>query len=216
MSIASTRPSGRPRSTQWRWPRRAAALPCLVRIPEIAAAPIGQTLDLGFAGVVVPHVKTADIASAALDAAKYGRGARGFSPSTRAGHYGALPAAAYRAAADRESSVWCQIEDESALAQLDAIAAIEDIDCLFLGRADLAQSLKVESQSDPKVVEAVALTAAAGRRHGRTIGIFINDTAEIPQLLELGITVFVYGSDQSLIRAQGQRIRTELTALAPK
>lgn len=190
---------------------RAAALPTLVRVPEIAPAAIGQALDLGFSGVVIPHVKGVDTASAALDAAKYARGARGFSPSTRAGNFGALASSDYRATADSETSVWCQIEDQSALAQLDAIAAIDDVDCLFLGRADLAQSLNVESQSHPLVAEAVAATAAAGVRHGRAVGIFISDVAEVPDLLALGITVFVCGSDQSLLRAQGRKIRNDLT-----
>jgi 2-keto-3-deoxy-L-rhamnonate aldolase RhmA len=189
----------------------AASLPCLVRIPEVASVPIGQALDMGFAGIVAPHVKSAGIAGTALDAAKYARGARGFSPSTRAGGYGAAGAAAYRAQADQTSSLWCQIEDKEALAQLDAIAAVDDIDCLFLGRADLAQSLGVESQSDPKVVEAITATVAAGRRHGRTVGIYVGDTAEIAGLLTLGITVFVCGSDQSLMRAQGLRVRREFT-----
>ena len=190
---------------------RAAALPCLVRIPEAGGPKIRQALDMGFAGIVAPHVKSPEIAETLLDGAKYARGARGFSPSTRAGRYGAL-GARYRADADRASSVWCQIEDEAALSQLDAIAAIDEIDCLFLGRMDLAQSLKVDDPNDPKVAEAVAATAAAGRRHGRTVGIFINDTAEVAAFRALGISVFVYGSDQSLIRAQGQRIHKEVAA----
>ena len=192
---------------------KAAALPCLARVPELSATAIGQVLDLGLAGVMVPHVASAGAARAALAAAKYGLGERGFSPSTRAAHYGNVEPRAYRDAADRESSVWCQIEDVAALAQLDAIAAVEEIDCLFLGRADLALSLKVDSQKDRKVVEAVAMTAEAGRRHGRTVGIFIGDTAEIPELLALGITVFVCGSDQSFLLAQGRRIRAEFANL---
>jgi 2-keto-3-deoxy-L-rhamnonate aldolase RhmA len=188
---------------------KAAALPCLVRVPELSASAIGQVLDLGLAGVMVPHIASADAAHTALTAAKYGLGQRGFSPSTRAANYGNVEPKAYRDAADRESSVWCQIEDAAALTQLDAIAAVEQIDCLFLGRADLALSLKVDSQKDRKVVEAVAATAEAGRRHGRAVGIFIGDTAEIPELLALGITVFVCGSDQSFLMAQGRRVRAE-------
>jgi 2-keto-3-deoxy-L-rhamnonate aldolase RhmA len=191
---------------------RGAGFPCLVRIPELAGAIVSQVLDVGLSGIMVPHVKDVATATAALSAAKYSYGERGFSPSTRAGRYGALDAGAYRAAADRESSVWCQIEDAAALSQLDAIAAVEEIDCLFLGRADLALSLKVESQKDRKVVEAVAATAAAGRRHNRAVGIYISDTAEVPELLALGITVFVCGSDQSYLIAQGRRLRAELSA----
>jgi 2-keto-3-deoxy-L-rhamnonate aldolase RhmA len=73
-------------------------------------------------------------------------------------------------------------------------------------------SLGVDSQRDPKVVAAVQATAQAGRRHSRTVGIFIGDTGEIPDLLALGITVFVCGSDQSFMLAQGRRVRNDVSA----
>jgi 2-keto-3-deoxy-L-rhamnonate aldolase RhmA len=191
---------------------RAGGLTCLVRMPDHAAAPIGQVLDLGADGVLMPHVKTAQSAQQVLTAAKYSFGARGFAPSTRAGGYGAPDAAAYRRAADAASSVWCQIEDAEALTNLDAIAAVEDVDCLFLGRADLSLSLGVDSQRDPKVVAAVRATAEAGKRHGRTVGIFIGDLAEIPDLLAIGITVFVYSSDHGFMLAESRRSRAALDA----
>lgn len=191
---------------------RAAELPTLLRIPELAATSVNQALDMGLSGIMVPHVKDAGVAHRALVAAKYALGERGFSPSTRAGGYGAGDQAAYRKRADAESSVWCQIEDAEALARLDEIAAVGEIDCLFLGRADLALSLGVAGPKDRKVVEAVAATAEAGRRHGRAVGIYISDTGEIPELLTLGITVFVCGSDQSYVMAQGKRVRAELSA----
>lgn len=191
---------------------RAAGLPLLVRPPAIDPVFVGQALDIGLSGVVAPHVDSAEAANALLDAAKYARGQRGFSPSTRAAGYGAPNARAYREAADAESSVWCQIEDASAIDRLDAIAAIEDVDCLFLGRADLAQSFGVDSQADPKVVEAVRATAEAGQRHGRTVGIFIGSPSEIPDLKALGISVFVCGSDQSWLIGEGRRVRREADA----
>jgi 2-keto-3-deoxy-L-rhamnonate aldolase RhmA len=194
---------------------RAASLPTLLRVPELAPAPIGQALDLGFAGIVIPHVASAALAETALDAAKYARGHRGFSPSTRAGNYGTLDAVAYRGAADNDNSVWCQIEDVAALTELDAIAQVEEIDCLFIGRADLAASLGVASQRDPLVAAAVQATAEAGRRHNRTIGIFIADPAEIPDLLALGITLFVCGTDQSFILGQARRIRQSVSTILP-
>ena len=80
------------------------------------------------------------------------------------------------------------------------------MDCLFLGRADLALALGAESANDPKVRAAVVATVEAGRRRGRAIGIYVSDGAEIPALLAMGITVFVCGSDQSLLLAQGRRI----------
>jgi 2-keto-3-deoxy-L-rhamnonate aldolase RhmA len=192
---------------------RAAGLPLLVRMPALSAVPIGQVLDLGTAGVVVPHVFTAEAGQAAVAAAKYSAGKRGFSPSTRAGSYGSIDGKTYRAQADADSSVWCQIEDKAALANLDAIAQLDEIDCLFIGRADLSLSLGVESQTHPDVISAVKATAEAGNRHNRTVGIHISDTAEIPELLALGITAFVYGSDQGLLSSGVRRLRADLSAL---
>jgi 2-keto-3-deoxy-L-rhamnonate aldolase RhmA len=188
---------------------RATGLPCLVRPPDLTASFIGQCLDLGAAGILAPHVANPDSAHLVVSAVKYGAGERGFSPSTRAAGYGAGSAATYPASADAESSIWCQIEDAEALGRLDDIAAIDAVDCLFLGRADLALALGAEGPNDPKVRAAVVATVEAGRRRGRAIGIYVGGSAEIPDLLALGITVFVCGSDQSLLLAQGRRIRAD-------
>ncbi|HET6971216.1 MAG TPA: aldolase/citrate lyase family protein, partial [Phenylobacterium sp.] len=181
--------------------------PVLVRPPTLEAGFIGQLLDLGFAGVLAPHAGTPGAVQRVLEAARYDRGHRGFSPSTRAGGFGAPDAAAYRRRADAETSVWCQIEDAAALEALDAVAAIPEVDCLFIGRADLAASLGVERQDDPKVVEAVRATAEAGRRHGRAVGVYVGSVDEVADLAALGISVFVCGSDQSFILAQGRANR---------
>jgi 2-keto-3-deoxy-L-rhamnonate aldolase RhmA len=189
---------------------RASGIPLLIRPPDLGASLIGQALDMGLAGVVAPHIDGPEAAERLLAATRFDRGRRGFSPSTRAAGFGAPDARAYREAADSDSSVWCQIEDASALPRLDAIAAIDEVDCLFLGRADLAQSLGVGSQNDPQVLEAVRATADAGRRHGRAVGIYVGASSEIPDLKALGITVFVCGSDQSWLIAEGRRIRREI------
>ncbi|MHB8528903.1 MAG: HpcH/HpaI aldolase family protein [Caulobacteraceae bacterium] len=188
----------------------AAGLACLVRPPDGNASFIGQCLDLGAAGVLAPHIAGAEAARRLVAAARYSGGRRGFSPSTRAGGYGAKDAAAHRRQADLEASLWCQIEDAEALAHLDAIAAVDEVDCLFLGRADLALSLGVERHDDPKVLAAVQATTKAARRHGRAVGVYIGDTAEMPALLAQGITVFACGSDQSFLLAQGRRNRADL------
>lgn len=192
---------------------RGADLPLLVRPPDLGASFVGQALDLGLAGVVAPHVDGPAAAERVLAASRYDRGQRGFSPSTRAGGYGAPDARAYREAADRENSVWCQIEDAAALARLDDIAAIPELDCLFIGRADLAQSLGVSRQDDPEVEAAVRAIAEAGRRHGRAVGIYISDVGEISGLRPLGVSVFVCGSDQSWLIGEGRRLRWDADAL---
>jgi 2-keto-3-deoxy-L-rhamnonate aldolase RhmA len=187
-------------------------LPLLIRPPSADRISVGQLLDMGFCGVLAPHVGSPAAADLLLDGARYDRGSRGFSPSTRAAGYGAPDAPAYRRAADAGNSVWCMIEDAAAIDRIDAIAAIDELDCLFLGRADLSLSLGVVRQDDPKVVEAVRAVADAGRRQGRTVGIYIGSISEVPALSALGISVFMCGSDQSWIMAEGRRLRSEFEA----
>lgn len=187
---------------------RSGGLPCLVRPPSLDAHFIGQCLDLGAAGVLAPHVSTPQKAKGVIAAAKYASGHRGYSPATRAGGQGLDPG--YLAGADAASSVWCQIEDAEAIDRLDEIAVLDDVDCLFLGRADLGLSLGAAGPDDPKLLAAVRATAEAGRRHGRAVGAYIGDTAEIPDLMALGLTLFACGADHGWLIAQGRRHRAEL------
>ncbi|MDB5452134.1 MAG: 4-hydroxy-2-oxovalerate aldolase, partial [Caulobacteraceae bacterium] len=151
---------------------RATDLTLLVRIPDHNATFVGQVLDMGFDGVLAPHVASPEAATHLVEAALFEAGKRGFSPSTRAGQYGGVEANAYRRAADAAVSVWGQIEDAEALPQLDAIAAVDRLDCLFLGRADLAGSLGVDSIGDERVQQAVRATAVAGAGQGKAVGIY--------------------------------------------
>jgi 2-keto-3-deoxy-L-rhamnonate aldolase RhmA len=186
---------------------RSANLPCLVRPPDHSVSFINQCLDLGAAGIMAPHVTDSERASGLAAAMKYAGGQRGFSPSTRAGGFGSMAAVTYRARADAETSLWCQIEDAVALPHLDAIARVEGVDCFFLGRADLALSLGVERNDDSKMKSAIAAIADAAKRNAIAFGLYIGDTSEIPAFLPLGATVFVCGSDQSYLLAQGRANR---------
>lgn len=186
---------------------RAGGLPALVRVAGLDPAPMAACLDMGATGIVVPHVRSADEARAAVAAAKYG-GRRGFSPSPRAGGYGTRGADAYLAAADQETSVWCQIEDAEALDRLDEIAAVPGVDCLFVGRADLSLSLGAAGTGDPRVGAAVKAVGAACRKAGTVAGLFIPGTAEIADRAAEGYSAFICGSDQSWLMDQARaRVR---------
>lgn len=192
----------------------SSGLTTLVRVPSHDPAFINSCLDLGADGVLVPHVRSAADATAIVDAVKYGRGKRGFSPSGRAGRYGSMIAGDYRAMADATSLIWCQIEDAEALSDLDEIAAIDDIDCLFIGPADLSLSLGAAGASAPSLRDAVETIAGAGRRHRRPVGIFVRSSADIAPWLALGITVFVCGSDQGILLSGASALARDLEAIA--
>ena len=188
----------------------SGGLSCLVRPPDLSPSTINQCLDLGAAGILAPHVADAASAVGVVAAAKFGSGERGFSPSTRAGRFGTL--AGYRVRADAQSTLWCQIEDAAALDHLDAIAMVEGVDCLFLGRVDLALSLGLERQDDPRMRAAISAVADAARRHGRALGVYVGEPAEIAAFRELGATVIICGSDQSWLLAQGRTARAAVKA----
>jgi 2-keto-3-deoxy-L-rhamnonate aldolase RhmA len=112
----------------------ARGLPGLVRVagPET----ILSVLDGGATGILMPHVASVEQARTVAAACRY-RGGRGFATSTRAGRYTATPAWEHIDRSDAETVVIAQIEDVAALPHVDAIAAVEGIDSLFIGRGDL-------------------------------------------------------------------------------
>lgn len=119
---------------------RACSLPVLVRVPYPRGAAIQQALDMGAAGVMVPHVDSAAIALEVVRAARYG-GTRGYSASPRAGGYGQRGMAEHLRLSDAHTAVLVQIESGEAVAQVREIAAVPGVDCLFIGPADLAVSI---------------------------------------------------------------------------
>ena len=178
---------------------RAVGLPLLSRRWGAQTDWIAPLLDLGLAGVMVPHVLDARHAETVCDATRFSRGKRGLSPSPRAGNYGGMSIQDYKEASDASSVIALQIEDESALDHLDEIAAIKDVDLLFIGPADLSQSMGVGFPS-PQLDDAIERIVSAARRAGISVGLFVGDPTRISAWRDKGVSLFVCGSDQALLR----------------
>jgi len=183
---------------------KAAQIPVLVRVPSRQREAIGSVLDAGCTGIVVPHVRGPEDAEGVADAVKYARGKRGFSPSGRGGAYGTA-GTAYRADADRRSVVMAQIEDREALDRLDAIAAVPEIDVLFVGPVDLGLSMQAEPGS-AELEAAIDRVAAAARKAGKAAGLFVGEPSRIAPWAGRGISAFICGSDQSALLAGARAI----------
>lgn len=146
----------------------AMGLPVIVRIG--ALGDILRVLDLGAAGVICPHVDSVDEARALADAVLYPpRGRRGFAGYTRAGSYGLVSGAAHLERYADGPLVVAMIESEQGLAAAGAILAVDGIDLLFLGPADLAADLGVLG-GDPGPV-AAALDQLRATTGGRVLSI---------------------------------------------
>jgi 2-keto-3-deoxy-L-rhamnonate aldolase RhmA len=175
-------------------------VPVLVRTPTSSPEHVLQALDSGAAGVVVPHIRSAEEARQLVQSTRYAPGGRGYAGSSRAAGYGTKGMERHRREA-RDVVVIAQIEDVSAVESIEAIAAVEGIDALFIGRADLTVALGAESPDDPAVVAAVERICAAGVAAGRRVGMFLPRPADAPQWQEKGATLFLLQSDHDFLRA---------------
>lgn len=190
---------------------RASGKPVLVRPASADHAHLLQALDGGADGVVVPHVRSAAEADAIVLACHYLPGGRGYAGSTRAAGYTSIGMTAHRAAAG-DVTVIAQIEDAEALDQIEAIAAVEGIDALFIGRADLTVSLGAATPDDPIVVEAVEHICAAGRTAGRAIGMFLSRPGDVAHWRERGASLFILASDQEFLLRGAAALASEIHA----
>jgi 2-keto-3-deoxy-L-rhamnonate aldolase RhmA len=187
----------------------AVQMPVLVRTPSADPSSLLNVLDLGATGVVIPHIFSAESAERAAMACRYVSGGRGYAGSTRAAHYGTRQLAENLEQANRATVVIAQIEDAKALEHLDAIAAVDAVDAIFVGRMDLTVSLGAKTPNDPVVIEAVERICAAARRHDRAIGMFTPTADECGRWLEAGATLFLLSSDQQWL-LQGARAMRQI------
>ena len=178
---------------------RSRDMPVLVRTPSAAPHHILNTLDIGAAGVIAPHVTSADEARALVKACQFGPGGRGYAGSTRAADYTGRTMSEHVASSRDSTVVVAQIEDAEAIEAIDAIAAVEGVDCLFIGRADLTISLGASSSSEQRVIDAALRVVDAGRKHGRAVGSFVGDLKEIPFWRERGVSFFLLESDHTFL-----------------
>jgi 2-keto-3-deoxy-L-rhamnonate aldolase RhmA len=177
---------------------RASNTPALVRVPGPEA--ILSVLDCGATGVLVPHVKSAAYAREVAAMFRYRGGSRGFATSTRAGRYTGVPMWRHIADSDAQMVFVAQIEDPVALDEIDAIAAVEGVDSLFIGRGDLTAAFGDETKDPPVVIRAVERIAEAGRKANKPISVYVGNAAEAAWLGSLGANVFVLSSDQGFLR----------------
>ncbi len=182
---------------------RAGGKPVLVRPQSASQEHILNALDLGADGVILPHICNAIEACYAVKACHYVAGGpnifgRGYAGSSRAAAYTTKGMTKHRADA-KNVIVIAQIEDVEGVNNIEAIAAVEGIDALFIGRADLTISYGAETPDDTVVVDAVDRIVAAGKATGRTTGMFLGRVSDVPQWRDKGASLFLLGSDHDFL-----------------
>lgn len=170
----------------------------VARVPVGETALIKQYLDLGLQTLLVPMVDTAEQAAQLVQAMRYPPlGVRGMA-GARASRWGLYPR--YALEANEQVCVLVQAETTRALSNLDAIAATEGVDGVFIGPADLSASMGHVGNPEHPQVQA-AIDDAIGRilQAGKAPGILTTNEAQARRYLALGAVFVAVGLDSVLL-----------------
>ena len=186
----------------------------VVRPPMGEAWMIKQILDLGVQSLLIPMIESVDQARAVIAATLYPpKGMRGVgAASARASGFGQMTD--YIQTANDEICLILQVESRAGLAALPEILKLSDVDCVFVGPADLAADMGYPGNSAAPAVQAAidgALRAIVAS--GKAAGILIFDLAAVPHYLKLGVTFVGVGSDVALLANAAKGLATHVKGL---
>ncbi len=186
----------------------------VVRPPIGEAWIIKQILDLGVQSLLIPMIESVEQAKAVIAATLYPpKGMRGVGAgSARASNFGQM--ADYIQNANTEICLILQVESRAGLAALPGILALDDVDCIFVGPADLAADMGYPGNSAaPAVQTAIDDALRQIVASGKAAGILTFDTAAVPHYLALGVTFVGVGSDVALLARAASRLASDIKGL---
>ena len=171
----------------------------IVRIPWNDMVTVKRVLDIGAQSLLIPYVQDADEARNAVAHTRYPpAGVRGVAGTTRATRFGRVKDYAKRA--HEEICVLVQVETQSALKNIEAICAIDGVDGVFIGPADLHASMGYAGETANAAVKPLIDDAIRRiRKAGKAPGILTPNEADARHWLECGALFVAVGSDAGIL-----------------
>lgn len=169
----------------------------LIRLPDGERHHVLRALEIGARIILVPMVDDAEYARRIVEAGKYPPlGRRGFNVRTRGMGFGMENLQDALARANAHTHLFVQIETVEAVANVDAILAVEGLSGIFMGPSDLAVSMGCTGQMDnPGLREAVLSCVAKARSVGKLSGIFTLPGPLLTAALDAGCDLVICGGD---------------------
>lgn len=199
----------------------AARLPAIVRVPSKEYHHIARAADMGAEGIMLPMVDDAAQARAILDCLKYTpSGRRGVALGIAHDAYSGGPVLDKLAKANARTTLFCQIETAAGVENASEIAALDGVDCLWVGHFDLSASLGIPGEfQHRKFLEAIERVAAACREHGKSCGRLVPDVATGIEYWRRGFDFLCYSGDVwalgAAVKAGVDGIRAGIKGEAP-
>ena len=171
----------------------------VVRVPWNDMVSIKRLLDIGAQSLLVPYVSTAAEARAAVSYMRYPpAGVRGVAGTTRATRFGRVKDYAKRA--HEELCLLVQVETQAALDNIEAICAVDGVDGVFIGPADLHASLGYTGEiANPKVKPLIDEAIRRIRKCGKAPGIFTPNEVDAKHWLGCGGLFVAVGADVGIL-----------------
>lgn len=181
------------------------------RVASIDSGVIGRLLDSGARGIIAPTVESAQQARELVEATKYPPlGRRSLGPSRPALYAGPD----YCAAGNEAVRAIVQIETARGVERAEEILAVEGVDSVYLGPADLAVSYRLPGRGDwvdGPVAEAIASVSAVAARLGRPVGSYCASAEYAAGVLQRGLVDYVgLGIDLVLLTRTARELIAEL------
>jgi len=185
---------------------------CMVRPPTVERTQLYRYLEDGATGFMIPFISSAADARHVVESVKFPPlGNRGFDGAGLDADYGlesGRSVSAFTTEANEQTFIVAQIETPEALMNIDEIAAVPGIDCLFIGPGDLSLRLSVsEDPTKVSLADAVVRVAGAARRNSKVWGMAVASVEAVTQYAQMGAQILPWGSDFWLTKVLEERSR---------
>jgi 2-dehydro-3-deoxyglucarate aldolase/4-hydroxy-2-oxoheptanedioate aldolase len=195
---------------------RAAGLDAFSRVPPTDYCTVMRPMEVGCSGVMIAQVRALAEVRQAIQWTKYPpRGIRGYFGLNYETRFGSTDMATHVANANRDRWLAIQIETPEAVEIVDEIAALEGVDWLFVGPADLSVTLGVPGDFlHPKCIDALKRVDAAVKTAGKSWGTLSRDAEHARRCRELGCQLFSVFGDIDCLRVGLQTLEQRFGELA--
>ena len=185
----------------------------LIRVARGSYSDMIRPLEMDAAGIIVPHVKSAEEAAEIVQMTRFHPiGRRPIDGGNADARYCRVPIEEYCEQANRERIVCVQIEDPEAVDDIENIAQIEGITMFYFGPQDFSHAIGLPGQTrHPEVQDVRRRVAAVARQYGKFAG---TSRAGLPfdELVEMGYQLITPGSDVLGLKSYWEQLAEELDA----
>lgn len=172
---------------------------------------LGRLLEAGAQGILYPRCDDAAEARELVKWAKFPpigkRGVDGGNPDMP---YCSMPLDQYVKAANENTFIIAQIEEESSLANVEEILAVDGIDAVFLGPGDFSSIGGFPGDMNhPKIAQAMEKIAAAAKKTGKHWGRPAASPADAKKYIEMGARIIAHSADLLILKAGLEAIQRD-------